>query len=154
MDPATQKWPRLHNPLQFASARPTVAPNRPEGQGRFTPPPNANELYGSQDVETIFTETALMILGEMAERKMPLSRNLRLILDPDYSTSDSESDLEPELAEGQWRALRLTGKRKHDGTAFLYEVKWQGRWRNTFEPPSCLEGWEDEMADVDQMNAL
>ena len=42
-DPAEQKYPGLHVPLQFILLTPTVAPNRPAGQSAHTvPPPKPN----------------------------------------------------------------------------------------------------------------
>jgi len=33
---------------------------------------------------------------------------------------------------------------------WTYEVKWKGAYKNTYEPASCLIGWEKEMRAVDE----
>ena len=34
--------------------------------------------------------------------------------------------------------------------SWVYEVVWKGNHKNTFEPASCLVGWEAEMKNVDE----
>jgi hypothetical protein len=36
----------------------------------------------------------------------------------------------------------------------VYEVKWKGNWANTYEPASCLVGWEKEMKSVDEKYSI
>jgi hypothetical protein len=63
----------------------------------------------------------------------------------------------------EYNAERLTGNRIQKGIdgagrpRYLYEVKWAGcdpktqqPWKNTFEPPTCLIGWEEQMKRVDE----
>ena len=52
----------------------------------------------------------------------------------------------------EWEAEKLTGKRAQRGATYTYEVKWKGKWANTFEPPSMLigSGWEAEMKKIDE----
>ena len=135
-------------------------------EGRFTPPPWANQLYGTQNVETIFTNTALKILGDMHIRGLPISKNFRTILGPEYASDageaseeeeekESESEEEEPQQQEEWQAVKLTGKRKwtpllSGQPGWTYEVKWSGRWANTFEPAEFLSGWEEEMAKVDK----
>ena len=52
------------------------------------------------------------------------------------------------------QALRLTGKRAQKGTKYTYEVVWapgsNGKdFPKSWEPASCLIGWEKEMNKVD-----
>ena len=55
----------------------------------------------------------------------------------------------------EWEAEKLTGNRAQRGLlpggapCFVYEVKWKGAWTNTYEPASCLVGWEKEMHAID-----
>ena len=55
----------------------------------------------------------------------------------------------------EYEAEKLTGKRAQRGLLpggaprWTYEVKWRGAWANTYEPASCLVGWESEMKKID-----
>ena len=59
----------------------------------------------------------------------------------------------------EYAAERLTGKRAQSGKLtgggprYTYEVVWKvvggEKWANTWEPASCLIGWEAEMKAVD-----
>ena len=139
-----------------------------EQTGRVTLPPKSNTLYGTQNVEDLFERTALHILGEMRHRHFPLSQNFKDILGSDFDTS-SEEEPEEEVEESNakavkaaraaarlvawesksWRACGLTGRCRDGGAAGrLYEVVWSGKWSNTWEPATCLEGWESEMEDA------
>lgn len=67
-------------------------------------------------------------------------------------------DVRPVNARGaEYEAERLTGNRAQRGCLpggtpqWVYEVQWKGtRWKNTYEPASCLLGWEKEMKKVDE----
>lgn len=58
----------------------------------------------------------------------------------------------------EWQALSLTGKRAQRGKVLVYEVRWKKpprpnpdvSYEPTFEPASCLIGWEKEMKEVDE----
>ena len=49
----------------------------------------------------------------------------------------------------EWEAVRLTGKRSQKGIKYLYQVEWKSKAK-TFEPVTCLVGWEAEMKKVDE----
>ena len=65
----------------------------------------------------------------------------------------------------EWQAEKLTGARAQRGTLpngqprYTYEVKWSGKdkqgkeWKNTYEPGSCLVGWEPEIKKIDEKYA-
>lgn len=140
--------------------------------GRITLPPNPNILYGTQNVEALFERTAIHILGEMRGRRFPLSANFKNILGSDFETDSEEEEPEPRVSASQaakaaraatrsaawtarsWKALKLTGSSRL-GTSIdgaperLFEVVWSGKWKNTWEPASCLAGWESEMEDAE-----
>ena len=54
-----------------------------------------------------------------------------------------------------YEAEKLTGNRAQRGVLgtgqpkYVYEVQWKGAYANTWEPASCLVGWESEMASID-----
>jgi hypothetical protein len=57
-------------------------------------------------------------------------------------------------ARMEFAAERLTGKRAQNKQGFTYEVKWKNGpggkvYPNSFEPPTCLVGWEAEMKKAD-----
>jgi hypothetical protein len=60
----------------------------------------------------------------------------------------------------EWQAEKLTGNRAQRGNLpggqpkWTYEVQWRGAWKNTYEPASCLVGWEKEMHEIDQKLAM
>ena len=63
-------------------------------------------------------------------------------------------------ARGQeWQAKKLTGNRAQRGNlpggapCWTYEVEWEGNHKKTYEPASCLVGWEKEMKEVDEKAA-
>lgn len=142
--------------------------------GRVTLPPNPNQLYGTQDVEALFERTAIHVLGEMRERRFPLSTNFKTILGSDFDSSSEDEEPPPAGAlaaksaratrakaaradawtSKNWQAVRLTRRRRevelpNGQWEWRYEVVWSGKWANTWEPASCLPGWEEEMADAD-----
>ena len=57
-------------------------------------------------------------------------------------------------ARQEYEAESLTGKRAQRGQVYTYEVKWKPKggkqFANSFEPPTCLIGWEKEMKKVDK----
>ena len=64
-------------------------------------------------------------------------------------------DNRPINARGQeYKAEKLTGNRAQRGNlkggapCWVYEVKWSGNFSNSYEPASCLVGWEKEMKHV------
>ena len=60
----------------------------------------------------------------------------------------------------EYKAEQLTGNRAQKGNlrsgapCWAYEVKWSGGFKNTYEPASCLVGWEKEMKKVDEKCAI
>ena len=66
-------------------------------------------------------------------------------------------DARPVNARGQeFQAEKLTGNRAQRGNLpggaprWVYEVKWKGHHKPTYEPAACLVGWEAEMGAADQ----
>ena len=67
---------------------------------RFTLPQPANFIYGNQEeVEQIFRDAALYVLGEMLVRGFPISQRFKELLPAEYLSAESEleeeSDIEP-----------------------------------------------------------
>ena len=60
----------------------------------------------------------------------------------------------------EYKAEQLTGNRAQKGNlrggapCWVYEVKWSGGFKNTYEPASCLVGWEKEMTKVGEKCAI
>ena len=73
-----------------------------------------------------------------------------------------QPETRPVTQRGQeWQAVKLTGKRAQRGNlrggapCWTYEVVWAGnKWPNTWDPASCLIGWEKEIKKTDEQYSL
>ena len=70
-------------------------------------------------------------------------------------------DARPVTQRGkEWQAVKLTGSRAQRGNlrggapCWTYEVVWHGKHKNTWEPASCLIGWEKEIQKIDEQCGL
>ena len=68
----------------------------------FTLPSKANDIYrGQEDPTSLFKRMSLKVLGEMCDADMPVSREFRRLLGPEYQSEDDlSSESEEEESEG------------------------------------------------------
>ena len=141
-----------------------------EQTGRVTLPPKSNTLYGTQNVEDLFEGADCAThLGGDASSSLPAQPELQghpgigLRHVVRGGTRGGGGGIEREGGEGgegggevsgvgveELASVRTDGPLPRDGGAAgrLYEVVWSGKWSNTWEPATCLEGWESEMEDA------